>query len=274
MKHFCLLLILLASSCSSVKKEPDELSGKMEMKQDVDNELTIGREMAAKLLGVYPLYDNSSANFYVNLVGESIVEQNGRPELTYHFAVLDTDEKNGFACPGGYIFVTKGLLLSLQSEAELGGVLAHEIAHVNKKHMYDSIKPKRKMEWTETIARLFTHGYGDLGYSLGEIVEQGIRVLTSDGYGKEKEYEADRLGVTYATFTGYDAKAFTKILDRLGGDSKTTILTKTHPSMHERLKNIQTYSEEEGLAKIKVVSNQKVLEKRFAAFESSLGGKK
>ncbi len=105
-----------------------------------EEETRIGRQIAGDLLGAVPLVRDDKLQRYVNLVGDWVALQSGRNDVTWHFGVLDTEDINAFAAPGGYIFVTKGLYKRLNNEAELAGVLAHEIAHVTMKHHLKVLK--------------------------------------------------------------------------------------------------------------------------------------
>ncbi len=263
---------ILFCSCSSEPKHADEEANKSSLKQNTEDEVTIGREMAARLFARFGNYENTKAIQYVNFVGRTIADQVGRPELVYRFAILDTADENGYACPGGYIFVTRGLLSKLRTEDELATVLAHEIAHVNAKHMYQTIQAKKKITWTETLARLFTHGYGDLGASLSMIVDQGLNVLLNSGYGMEKEFEADKMGITFAAAAGYDPKALTAALARISKSGETQVLEKTHPPLQQRLNNLSRYSSENALEHGLIPLRAEVLKKRFAKFKLALDG--
>ena len=269
---FLLSFSILICACSSTPKQADEEMNKSSLKQSTEDEVTIGREMAARLFARFGNYENSKALQYVNFVGRTISDQVGRPELVYRFAILDTADENGYACPGGYIFVTRGLLSKLHNEDELATVLAHEIAHVNAKHMYQTIQAKKKITWTETLARFFTHGYGDLGASLSMIVDQGLNVLLNSGYGMEKEFEADKMGITFAAAAGYDPKALTSALTRISKSGETEVLGKTHPPLQQRLNSISRYSSENALERGLIPLKESVLRKRFAKFKLALDG--
>ena len=106
----------------------------------LEEEIRIGRQISGNLLGAVPLVRDDKLQNYVNLVGNWVALQSGRQDLTWHFGVLDTEAINAFAAPGGYIFVTKGLYRLLNNEAELAGVLGHEIAHVTQKHHLKVLK--------------------------------------------------------------------------------------------------------------------------------------
>ena len=100
-----------------------------------EKEIEFGRGVAAKILGKYPIFKDEEKVNYISQIGTGIAAQLGRPELNYYFGILDTEDINGYAAPGGYIFVTTGALKLMRNEAQLAGVLAHELAHINQKHI-------------------------------------------------------------------------------------------------------------------------------------------
>ncbi len=113
----------LIAAGSGAKFRQRVSSGDEGLSSDIDEEVRFGREVAARVIARYGLYDNPKLMKYVNLVGHVISRTTNRPELEFHFAVLNTDEINAYAAPGGYVFVTRGALLRMRDEAELAGVL-------------------------------------------------------------------------------------------------------------------------------------------------------
>src|SRR5690606_26282584 len=107
---------------------------------ETQSEVDIGKGVAANLLGAAPLVKDEKLQAYVNRLGWWLVQHTERTDLVWHFGVLDTDSLNAFAAPGGYVFITRGLLLNMRNEAELAGVLAHEIAHVLQRHHLAAIQ--------------------------------------------------------------------------------------------------------------------------------------
>jgi predicted Zn-dependent protease len=235
---------------------------------EVADELAVGRQIAAKLLGRFGRYDKSAAaERYVNLVGHLLASQSGRPELEFRFAILDDDEANAFATPGGYIFITRELLAQIRSEDELAGVLGHEIAHVNEKHMYKEIAPKKDLSATETAARLLSRGRGDLGGSISKIVNAGLELLLEKGLGTEKELAADQAGSMYAQVAGYDPRALLGLVRRLG--KGTVKLGKTHPPFPERITSLDTFLKQNGLT---LASGKRDMAVTRARFHQALDG--
>lgn len=204
---------------------------------DQKDEIAIGNDLAARLLGAAPLAADARLQRYVNHVGRWVASQSGRADLPWRFGVLEAAQLNAFAVPGGTIFITRGLLLSMKSEAELAGVLAHEIVHVLQKHHLKAIQKGAQ-----------TSLAGDaLGYALKDarsteardkLISLGTEVY-SRGLDKSDELEADRLGVMLAARAGYDSYGLPAVLQTLQAmnaeDSGLALMFKTHPSPGERL---------------------------------------
>ena len=127
---------------------------------DEKEEVEIGRDMAARLLGAVPLAADDALQRYVNHVGRWLAAQTERPGLPWRFGVLEAPQLNAFATPGGHIFVTRGLVARMTSEAELAGVLAHEIAHVLRKHHLKAIQKGAQLELANTVVGTFSRSEG------------------------------------------------------------------------------------------------------------------
>ena len=172
-------------------------------------ELAIGRQENPKVIKEFGKYDNASLQAYINEVGQRLARHSHRPDLNYHFTLLDSDDVNAFALPGGYIYITRGLLAYLNSEAELAAVLGHEIGHVTARH---------------SVRQISAAQAANLGYSLGAILVPELQqagaqdlfnVLSTAwirGYGREHELEADRLGAEYLARVGYDPHAMIEVI--------------------------------------------------------------
>lgn len=200
-------------------------------------EISLGEGIASNLLGAAPLLDNPAAQQYVNRVGRWLAMQTERPDLPWQFGVLDDNDINAFAAPGGYVFITKGLLARMRSEAELAGVLAHEISHVLRKHHLQAIKKGARAELLSDLASdaIQQHG-GDP--RLQKLVSAGTEVYAR-GLDKNDEFEADRMGIVIATRGGYDPYGLPAVLQTLQSinpqDSSLALMFKTHPALGERL---------------------------------------
>jgi len=203
----------------------------------VEEEVAIGREIAGRLLGAAPLVNNEQLQRYVNKVGSWVAKQSGRNDLTWHFGVIESSDINAFAAPGGYILVTKGLYKKLQNEAELAGVLAHEIGHVIKQHHLKILKQGALIDVGGGILKQKVGADGK-GQAIGKMIGSGAEILAR-GLDKNAEYEADRIGVVLAARAGYDAYALPAVLQEIGhvsaNDSSVALLFKTHPHPEKRL---------------------------------------
>jgi len=204
-------------------------------------EIAIGEGMAAVVLGAAPLAKNEVLQRYVNRVGRYLTLQTERPDLPWYFGVLDSESVNAFATPGGHILVTYGLLKKMNNEAELAGVLSHEIAHVLKKHHLAAMKKAGGMTFLTDVASMAvdqTGGGGSYGRALSQNMISGMKEVLVRGLDKNDEYEADRMGVVIATRAGYDPyglPAVLQTLEGLSGRSEATLLFSTHPAPESRL---------------------------------------
>jgi predicted Zn-dependent protease len=200
-------------------------------------EISLGEGIASNLLGAAPLLNNPAVQQYVNRVGRWLTLQTERPDLPWQFGVLDDNDVNAFAAPGGYVFITKGLLAQMNSEAELAGVLAHEISHVLRKHHLQAIKKGAR---TELLADLANDAIKNNGADprFSKLVSAGTEVYAR-GLDKNDEYEADRMGVVIAARAGYDPYGLPAVLQTLQSinpsDSSVALMFKTHPALADRL---------------------------------------
>lgn len=212
-----------------------------------DEEIRIGDAVTAQLLGAAPLVDEMELQRYVNRVGIWVARQSERPDLPWAFGVIDSGNINAFAAPGGRVLITKGLFLHLANEAELAGVLGHEIAHVIEKHHLDALKKNTRMD---LFGDVLQHAADDQGrhrrQALDALVNAGTQ-LYARGLDRGDEYEADRMGVVYAARAGYDPFALLSVLttlDSINPDSpRLALITKTHPSFSGRLQKLDSAME-------------------------------
>jgi predicted Zn-dependent protease len=221
------------------------------IRQDVRAEIRFGREVAARILARHPLADDAELLRYVNLVGRAVARDGGRPELTYRFGVLETDAVNAFAAPGGYVFVTRGALERMENEAELAGVLAHEIAHVNRRHIVEELGIRgREGSAVAGVAR-FLGGAGEATrMAFSQAVERAVDILFESGRERADELEADRLGTTLLAIAGYRADALRGYLARVAEapEDRTADRRRTHPDFATRLTELDRVLREEGLS--------------------------
>lgn len=209
--------------------------------QSVTEEIQIGEGVAATVLGAAPLWANASTQRYINLVGRSVADQSERRDLPWSFAVVDTVSINAFAAPGGIVLVTRGLYEILETEDELAAVLAHEIAHVNRRHHYNVIKQQSAVEVGASIAGSSLRGAAVEREVLGTLVHKGAEIMAR-GLDKGAEFEADADATVLAARAGYDSSALLAVLERLAArsaqHSSLELLFKTHPAPAERMREI------------------------------------
>lgn len=203
---------------------------------DREEEQLIGEEAVAVLLGAVPLVDDDPLQRYVNRVGHWVALHTERKNLQWKFAVLDSPDINAFAAPGGYILITKGLLLKMQSESELAGALAHETVHVVEKHHLNAVQKNARLDLALQFAK--TQVDEERAETM-EKLSNGFKELYARGLDKGDEFEADRKGVVIATRAGYDPYGLPAVLQTLAGmnpdDASLSFLFKTHPPPAKRL---------------------------------------
>jgi len=198
-------------------------------------ELKAGREVAANLLGAVPLVNDPGLQRYVNTVGRWISMQSERPDLPWRFGVIESNDINAFAAPGGYILITRGLYQNLNNEAELAGVLAHEIAHVLKRHYFDLM---RKQALIAEGGKAAEKAASDENAAIKNLVGNGAEIFARK-LDKNAEMEADRMAVVLAARAGYDPYGLPSVLQKLeairSDDDRIKLLFKTHPTPAQRL---------------------------------------
>lgn len=206
-------------------------------KYSTEDEIRIGQQIAGNLLGAVPLVRDEGLQRYVNVVGNWVVAQAGRTELPWRFGVLDTEDINAFAAPGGYVFITLGLYRQLKSEAELAGVLGHEIAHITQKH---HLKVLKKSNLISAAGQAVSRKAKNNDQIVQNVIGNGAEIMAR-GLDKDAEFEADRVGAVYAARAGYDPWGLPAVLQELAAmprDNRTSLLYKTHPQPEERLSRL------------------------------------
>jgi predicted Zn-dependent protease len=170
------------------------------------DEVEVGRELHEELLMTERFYQDEALNSYVNDIGQKLAANSDWPEIEYHFFVVDSGDINAFALPGGYIYLNRGLINYLTSEAQLAAVLAHEIAHVTRHH-HD------RRDRTNTMGNIaaFAASLITMNSGVGEAVSIWNAARVS-GFGRDMELEADEYGAEYLYRTGYDPEAMIEVL--------------------------------------------------------------
>jgi len=228
-------------------KESKMLSGAVSLlgsasEIDYKSERTIGESLALEGFRRYglPVKDKSLQN-YVNLVGNAVARNSDRPNIPYNFVVVESPLQNAFSCPGGIIFISSGLMKTIQSEDQLAGILAHEVAHVGHKHALKSIQRAQFFNGVGKITSATMEG------KKGEEFENMIGglqdTLFDKGLDQNMEFEADTTAMDTAYRTGYDPNGLVQVLKELKRiQSKSTqkgSWFSTHPPLGQRIRNCQ-----------------------------------
>jgi len=210
-------------------------------------EIALGRQQHPQVLQQFGRYDDEALQAYVNEIGQRLAAKSHRPNLQYTFTVLDSDEVNAFALPGGYVYITRGIMAYLNNEAELAGVLGHEIGHVTARHSVRQQTGATAAGIGATIVGVLT-GSGDLANIAGAA---GSALVS--GYGRDMELEADGLGAEYLNRLGYDPKAMIDVVRLLKNQEMLEVqmareegrkphvyhgVFATHPDNDTRLKEV------------------------------------
>ncbi len=221
--------------------------------EDLEAEIIFGRDLAARILGNYKLVEDEALINYVNMVGKSISMFSGRPELRFYFSVLDSNEINAFATPGGYIFITNGALKQMTNEAQLAGVLGHEISHVTQRHVV------RNLNIHGDDSSAFSTFSGLIGGSTAtfrDLLEQAINdaaeTLFKKGYKIREEIEADNQAILMLGAAGYDPMELINFLSKCKGfEKKDSTYKGEHPQTSVRTKKMLKTIAVNGLSEIK-----------------------
>jgi predicted Zn-dependent protease len=252
------VLINLLLSCSTTPEQ----QAQERLRQEVLLELQYGKLLSQKILTTYPLYKNDKATLYVNKVGKSVALFAGRPELTYHFAILNTNSVNAFAAPGGYIYITKGALKIMENEAQLAAVLAHEIGHVNNRHIMKQLPPPRETGAASAISSLLVSQGTIVSSAMNESVAGASNLLFVRGYKIKDEYEADLSAIDYLDAAGYNPASlisFLQAIDSFKKKQSSTQVYHTHPPNNERITRLSTYIKSQNIQ----TKNKPVVKWRF-----------
>lgn len=172
-------------------------------------EIQLGAQAHQDVLKEYAALDNPALQAYVNEVGQRLAQQSHRPHLQWHFTVVDSPDVNAFALPGGYVYITRGIMAYLNSEAELAGVVGHEIGHVTARHGVRQQSASTAAGLGAVLGSILVPG---LGNQAGATLLQTLAQAWTAGYGREHELESDRLGAEYLAKSGYSPQAMIDVI--------------------------------------------------------------
>lgn len=170
------------------------------------DEIAQGTRYHQSIIAQYGVYDDPALQAYVNQIGQTLAAKSHRQHLNFHFTLLDSPDINAFALPGGYVYITRGIMAYLNSEAEIAGVLGHEIGHVTARH---SVRQQSGQFASNILNVLVTAATGD--QTLGQLSNQLTTGIVR-GYGRDHELEADRLGAEYLHMVGYNPESMLEVI--------------------------------------------------------------
>jgi predicted Zn-dependent protease len=234
-----LILFLLSGSCAV-----NPVSGGAElMLLSESDEIKLGKQTDAEVRDEYGVYEDQKLKVYLNEMCHRLAGLSHRPNLSYKLEIVDAPVVNAFAVPGGYVYLTRGILAYLNSEAELAGVMGHEIGHITARHSAEQYSRAQLAQVGLAVGGLFL---GDLGSGLAQ-VGAGMLFLS---FSRDNERQADTLGVEYESRAGYDGKelaAFFETLERMNPGSDRSGLPawfSTHPSPEDRVAAVRKEAKE------------------------------
>jgi len=204
-------------------------------------EISMGRDADPDIVAEMGLYPDSSVQRYVRELGLSLAARSERPDLPWTFRVLDDPTVNAFALPGGFVYVTRGILTHLNSEAQLAGVLGHEIGHVTARHSASRMSRAQLAQIGLGVGMIFSEGVR----RFGDVAQQAMGLLFLR-FGRDDELEADELGLRYMTRLGYDPDEMAGVMRMLdqnsqlaGGSGRIPEWLSTHPDPGNRVERIR-----------------------------------
>jgi predicted Zn-dependent protease len=211
-------------------------------------EIAMGREADEQIVASMGLYEEGGVQEYVSRLGLALAADSERPHLPWTFRVIDDPTVNAFAVPGGFIYVTRGILTHLTSEAELAGVLGHEIGHVTARHSVNQMSKAQLAQLGLGIGMIFSEELR----ALGDVAGAGLQLLFLK-FGRDDEREADRLGVRYMTRQQYDPRELASVMAMLAsasamqsGSGRVPEWLSTHPDPENRSEAILAMATDEG----------------------------
>ena len=192
-----------------------------------EQEVEIGKQTNQQVLNQYPLYDNPQIQKYVSDLGQELIQNSDSRDIPFTFQVVASEEINAFATPGGFVYVTTGLLKAAENRAQLASVVSHEIAHINERHGIKGLKQAVAAKGIANVAGVDSSQLAQIAYQLAVDLPQS----------RSFEYEADNSGLQILQQSGYPAEAFANFLTKLQGGGTPEFL-RTHPSSDNRIEAI------------------------------------
>jgi predicted Zn-dependent protease len=275
------LALALTPSCAELNKQLKDMGVNTDTDQMVDavktvggatelmgydEELALGGALALEVVSRFGgTVKDKKLQRYIATIGSAVAANSNRPDIPYFFAVLKSNEPNAFACPGGYIFITKGLLKLMKDESELAGTLAHEIAHVTEKHALKVIRRGKLLGGLTKVTMKTLNMDNDL---FDGVINDMMTTIFDKGFDKGMEYEADAVGTEYLYRVGYATTGVKRIVEAYKEKvpENDSSVFKTHPSPEKRIDEMKDLLEEQ---KYQGTDNRPVLTARFGSFINS-----
>lgn len=241
-----LVLLLLASPAfaqlgrlNDTLRKAQKVKRLADIKISAEEERQIGQHVSDRIVTEFGVYQDAAVTTYVMLVGSVLAQASARPDLEWEFVVLDTDGVNAFAAPGGFVHITRGLLGLIKNEAELAGVLGHEITHVTEKHTVNAIQKSDSIKFASD--EVSTSGGLTQGLAT-RLAEQVYDSVLNNKFSRTDENEADEKGVQIANKVGYAPAGLSSVLTKLTERNKESKepngLFASHPVIEDRIANI------------------------------------
>lgn len=233
--YFICLIVLLSVSCAI-----NPVTGERELSlYSEQDEIALGKDTDGQIKAIYGVYNDPELNKYVMNVGQSLAPLTHRPHLEYHFFVLDSPVVNAFAVPGGYVYITRGILALMNSEAELAVVLGHELGHVNARHSIHRMSEQMLFQVGLAVGSALNKTFANLA----GLASTGVQLLFLK-FSRDDERQADQLGVEYSRKGGYNPgemipffHSLEELGDLSGGRQSLPGFLSTHPLTSERIQN-------------------------------------
>jgi len=211
-------------------------------------EIALGRDLAARILGAAPALPDPEIQAYVNRIGRWLTLHTERPDLPWHFAVAATDTVGAFATPGGNVIITAGLMQLMRDENELVGVLAHEISHVVHRHHTLAIMKRARAQLATEIAGQLAQQYVAKNPLVTQALLSTGMNLYASGLDQGDEFAADRNGIIIAARAGYDPLGLVYLLTTLdsvgASEPRTQLMFATHPPTRERIDRLASVADQ------------------------------
>jgi predicted Zn-dependent protease len=236
---------------------------------DIVQEIRFGRAVAARIIGRFGLNEDTQIMKYINLVGQTLARVANRPEIEFHFAVLNGEEIRVFGIPGGYIFITRGALREMRDEAELAGVLAHEVGHIAEKTVVRELRIRGIEDvGISGLAQVIGGSADPARVAFQKAVDKAMDILLMNGYKREDEAKADEDAVILCAMAGYDPSGLVRYTDRTRSimGNRTGAIDGTQTSDEVRIDRLKAFILQEGAD----AGDFKTYENRFMKYVSAI----